>query len=359
MVETIPSTNPGGATTLTSTSSPPPPPSLEPSLPSLPSPEPLPIPTPQETHEEPLNSPTPESRPTTPGLSGVNERHSPPPLQVVPPVLTQCLPPPATTTEPTTDPEQRASEPSSLVDASSHVERLPSAKGALAFNGSSPFITPATIEFWQNVRAGQHWTDMVISFLRFEELPMADGVSPLTPPVPRTLISFQSPLRISTDSRPAEVAKWMKYRDYTTDRIPFVSDVASYRNSWILWWTSCQPAWRRSKGWPLPREDEGTTNWVKVGIRGQNGLFLVVMSTTWWAYSIKSEEEWREFDEAVEDVEWVIGQVAHSLKALQGLIPPTQPAPSKKPKPSASWMVRDTAKRQPKPSRRLLEAGGA
>jgi hypothetical protein len=154
----------------------------------------------------------------------------------------------------------------------------------------------------------------------------------------------------------------MRVREYAQDRIPFISDVASYRESWMEWWTSCQPAWRQGVGWPLPREHEGTTNWVKVGVRGQSGFFLVVMSTAWWAYSIKTEEEWSQFDEAVEDVEWVIGQVTCSLKASLGPIQPTRPATSdksQKPKSTASWMVRDSGKRQPKASRRLLESGAA
>lgn len=146
------------------------------------------------------------------------------------------------------------------------------------------------------------------------------------------------------------------------DKAPFVSNVSSYRDSWIKWWTSCQPDWRRGKGWPLPRDNEGTTNWIKIGVRGRNGLFLVVISTAWWAYSIRSEEEWVEFDKAVDDVGWVIEQVTNALKALQATLPPAPPAPSTTPQnsiPGAAWMIRATGKRQPKPSRKLLEAGGS
>ena len=156
----------------------------------------------------------------------------------------------------------------------------------------------------------------------------------------------------------------MKTRSYTSQHLPFVSDVPSYREGWTQWWTSCQPPWRRGKGWPLPRVNEGTTNWAKMGTRGQSGLFLVVFSTVLWVYSIQSEEEWVEFDKAVDDVEWVINQVMESLKALQASTPPVplaQPAPGKdaeKSKPEVTWMVRATGKRQPKPSRKLLEAVG-
>ena len=153
----------------------------------------------------------------------------------------------------------------------------------------------------------------------------------------------------------------MRSRSYSTANIPFVSNVPSYHNNWVKWWTSCQPAWHR-KEWPLPRDNEGTTNWVRVGACGQNGLFLVVLSTAWWAYSVRSEKEWAEFDEAVEDVAWVIGQVIGSVKALQASQPDLQPAPSKTPQQPASsiaWMARETGKCQPKVSRKLLEALGA
>ena len=143
--------------------------------------------------------------------------------------------------------------------------------------------------------------------------------------------------------------------------IPFVSNVPSYRDNWVKWWTSCQFAWCQ-KEWPLPRDNEGTTNWVRVGAHGQNGLFLVVLSTAWWAYSVQSEKEWAKFDKEVEDVAWVIGQVIGSIKALQASQPNLQPTPSKTPQQptsSVAWMAHRTGKHQPKASRKLLEASGA
>ena len=150
----------------------------------------------------------------------------------------------------------------------------------------------------------------------------------------------------------------MRSRQFTSDRIPCVPNAHSYYTDWVVWWTSCQPAWRQNNGWPLPRDNTGTTDWVKVGARGQSGLFLVIMSTTWWASSIESEEDWVLFDAAVDDVRWFIDQVSDHLKGL--------PAPAPHPPPEnpqkadgANWMSRAGGKRKPKPSRRLLEAGGA
>ena len=67
------------------------------------------------------------------------------------------------------------------------------------------------------------------------------------------------------------------------------------------------------------------------------------------------------FDEAVDDVKWVIEQVVDSLVKLEASRPPTRvvaPKKSQRPDPGATWMTRETGKRQPKPSRKLLESGG-
>jgi len=152
----------------------------------------------------------------------------------------------------------------------------------------------------------------------------------------------------------------MKTRQYATDRIPFISDVRSYHGLWMVWWSSCQPAWRRDKGWPLPRDTDSanTTDWGKVGARGQSGMFLVVMSTTWWASSIDSEEEQALFDEAMDDIHWVINQVVGRFNTIQTPIPPPKPS-NKTPPLQANWMTRADGKRQSRPSRRMLEAHGA
>lgn len=152
----------------------------------------------------------------------------------------------------------------------------------------------------------------------------------------------------------------MKTRSYTADNLPFISDIPLYVEKWVVWWTSCQPSWRRGQGWPLPRSERETTNWFKIGARGQNRLFLVVISTAFWAHSIRSEEQWTMFDEAVDDVNWVIGQITASLKTPARSLPePTPPAPAQKSQPTVPWMNRPLGKRQPKLSRKLLEAVGS
>ena len=99
----------------------------------------------------------------------------------------------------------------------------------------------------------------------------------------------------SAKSRPDEVSTWMETRSYASTQVPFICDVGVYSGTWITWWASCQPAWRQNKGWPLPRD--GSATWgAKSWAHGHNGLFLVVMSTAWWASSIQSAKDWVEFE---------------------------------------------------------------
>ena len=159
----------------------------------------------------------------------------------------------------------------------------------------------------------------------------------------------------------APSAMWMKARSYMSDHIPFVSDVELYLKRWVAWWSLCQPTWHQGKGWPLPMDDPDATDWgIKAFARGQNGLFLIIVSTTWWASFIQSAKDWSTFDEAVEDIQWVIDQATIFLKPV--LVPKasmrsTTP-PELVPAPGATWMARESGKRRPKPSRRLLEGGG-
>ena len=238
------------------------------------------------------------------------------------------------------------------------------------FNGTSPFITSAAVGYLQTIPATPRWVSMIASYLRLEEFPIVKGVS-VALFLGFLFILFilthfsQSRLRLPTESRPSEVSKWMRVRSYEAGHIPFVSDIGSYSKNFILWWTSCQPAWRRDKGWPLPRDDSSAAAHNLNVARGQNGLFLVIISTALWASSIKSERDCVEFNEVVDDIQWVINKTIDSLKVLPAPAPPAPvPAPSDtslKPGPALGtiWMSRGEGKRRPKPSHRLLEGGGA
>jgi hypothetical protein len=86
-------------------------------------------------------------------------------------------------------------------------------------------------------------------------------------------------------------------------------------------------------------------------------LFLVIISTAFWASSIESADDWADFDRAVDDVTWVISQI---MDVIEKLPPVPQPAPPEAPKQQApskggKWMVRGAEKRVVKPSRKMKE----
>ena len=151
----------------------------------------------------------------------------------------------------------------------------------------------------------------------------------------------------------------MKNRLYTDDRIPHVANVGVYAATWISWWSACQPPWRQSEEWPLSREAPDHAKWGKLTARGQNGVFLLVMSTTWWAFALKSSDDRRVFDEAMDDLRWVIEKILRQPST------PADPTQNRTPDPLqvanapiATWMSRKEGKRRPKPSRALLESIG-
>ena len=55
--------------------------------------------------------------------------------------------------------------------------RVPPPAGTLTFGGTSSFLTTDAISYLQTIPAGQRWVDMVNSYLRLEEYPVAKGVS--------------------------------------------------------------------------------------------------------------------------------------------------------------------------------------
>lgn len=226
--------------------------------------------------------------------------------------------------------------------------------GAFEFNGTTKFITSSTLDYLGTIPGGQVWAKMVRNYLELEQLPIPKGVR-----LPSLICDFilttraQCPVRIPINSRPGEVGMWIKARSYDARHIPHVPDANMYHTCWLQWWTVCQPAWRKANGWPFLKEGDTGVGWGKLASRGQNGMFVVIMSTTWWAFSIKSPEERHAFEEAVDDVRWVLEELLklHSTSNTPDPLPP--PGPPNAPISTATWLTRSAGKRQSKPSYKL------
>ena len=57
-----------------------------------------------------------------------------------------------------------------------HLERTPPPAGVFTFTGTSAFVTPATLQYFQTISAGPCWVEMVISYLRLEEFTVSKVV---------------------------------------------------------------------------------------------------------------------------------------------------------------------------------------
>lgn len=79
----------------------------------------------------------------------------------------------------------------------------------------------------------------------------------------------------------------------------------------IEWWLTIQPTTR--KDWPptygtLP--DGFTFDYFNRG--GPNGVFLVILCLSWWANALTPNQDHTNFGLVVNDVRWVLEQIANS-----------------------------------------------
>ncbi|KAI0038914.1 hypothetical protein FA95DRAFT_1127559 [Auriscalpium vulgare] len=121
-------------------------------------------------------------------------------------------------------------------------------------------------------------------------------------------------LTLSTTSRPAEVARWLRSRN--NSKPPLIKDVEDFANRWRLWWIGLQPEWRGSE-WPLTRESHPSEEWTHCKIGGRNGFGLVLMTLSWWYGAAMTETEQREWESALEDVSWVAETIIAHLQGRQ------------------------------------------
>ena len=119
--------------------------------------------------------------------------------------------------------------------------------------------------------------------------------------------------------RPQEVADWGRKRD----SIPSIVGFKGFHDTWLNWWSACQPYWRTTTKWPFPRDDDDDDrDWGRLDATGPYGLFAVVISASWCATSKNPNRA--DSDTVTADLHWVIERLLHSN------FTESQPAPSKK-----------------------------
>lgn len=73
-----------------------------------------------------------------------------------------------------------------------------------------------------------------------------------------------------------------------------------------------------SGAWPPPRDLPDDTNWLSLTHSGTNGVFLIMMALSWWAHYALSPALIVEFDNMVEDVNWVFMTILNLMPVILG-----------------------------------------
>jgi hypothetical protein len=223
--------------------------------------------------------PTPEPEPRT-DLGAGQEKMIATVGAILPSIVSASLvPPPKAPPLPTSfDLPDSSDWPPHMVDANHYLTKDSSAIGG----GSA-----ASPRDW-----GGGWLACVQEFVNFQRGAGFPDVGPSFPP--------------ATDTRPPEIAAWMKNRRPWRD--VEIADVEEFRRKWCTWWNSLQPSSRISetKGETLPPTVD--MDWSRLQKPGKNGFLLIMLSLVWWGKASNRDEAW---STAIADVSTV-------LRCLQG-----------------------------------------
>lgn len=118
--------------------------------------------------------------------------------------------------------------------------------------------------------------------------------------------------RLTKKARPQPVADWLD-RQPGFHVAPPIGTPLEYGTSWCTWWRSMQPRWRREGDKlgdvQLSRCEMVDEAWVNVAKAGCNGIFLVLVSLSWWLVAAKEDSDRCWCLEAIDDVGWVLKQL--------------------------------------------------
>ncbi|KAJ6460702.1 hypothetical protein C8R47DRAFT_932322, partial [Mycena vitilis] len=104
--------------------------------------------------------------------------------------------------------------------------------------------------------------------------------------------------------RPASVAGWVA-RARTGGPNPPLSDVYAFAAQWWKWWDALNPGWRRKGLQAGQRMKKGEGEWGSTVQTGPNGMLNVLICLRWWRDKV-DDSELPKWEEALEDVEWVL-----------------------------------------------------
>ncbi|KAJ6467619.1 hypothetical protein C8R47DRAFT_990325 [Mycena vitilis] len=103
--------------------------------------------------------------------------------------------------------------------------------------------------------------------------------------------------------RPTQIRDWVG-RARNPNYTPAIPNVEKYGEEWWEWWVDINPAWRQKK---RPMKRGNGPSWSCLDLNGPNGFLNVLMGLKWWRD--KLEDASPEWEEAVDDVTWVLQQM--------------------------------------------------
>ena len=140
--------------------------------------------------------------------------------------------------------------------------------------------------------------------------------------------------KLPSKPRPAEIGQWfcLGWWEFTRKAIPTIESVQTYKDEWVKWWTKAQLEWRNVERWPFSQDNTGTGDWGDLFSSGKDGLYIVIMSLSWWVHTLDLGADSKVY-EAISDVSWVMEHIITSLSAdtiVGDSLPPATPLPPAK-----------------------------
>ncbi|KAJ6447330.1 hypothetical protein C8R47DRAFT_999819, partial [Mycena vitilis] len=125
---------------------------------------------------------------------------------------------------------------------------------------------------------------------------------------------------LPSEDRPDQVQKWIGAGRTRGQKVPAIANVGKYAEEWYGWWDSMQPEWRRrgaDGAWMVGGDTAygGNEEWGYLDRPGPNGCLSIVASLYFWGVcDNQSAAQRARWQEAVEDVSWMLEGLEMSMK---------------------------------------------
>lgn len=118
-------------------------------------------------------------------------------------------------------------------------------------------------------------------------------------------------------SRPNAIALWIsRAREKKYAYMPVIPDVSALLRQWRVWWAELQPE-VRGRSWPLEEVDSDDIEWDTLQEGGRLGIILALLSLSWCVRAVRKVGDRKDVAEAVEDVRYVLEQMASASAATE------------------------------------------